>query len=216
VPSAETLILFSLSALALLVLPGPAVFYIVTRSIGQGRRAGLVSVLGIHSGSAVHVVGATIGISAILASSAIAFTAVKLLGAAYLVTLGVRRLMDRSPDTSVEPQGNRSSMRTIYRHGVVVNILNPKTALFFLALLPQFVAPARGPVALQSLVLGCCFIGLGLCTDSAYALLAGTFGDRLRVNKRLVRETNRLSGIAFIGLGITAAATGHMARQPAA
>jgi threonine/homoserine/homoserine lactone efflux protein len=191
VPDASHLAVFTAAALALLLVPGPAVLYIVTQSIAHGRRAGIAAVAGVHSGTLVHVVAATVGLSALLASSALAFDAVKYAGAAYLIVVGVRRLV--GGDHEPPPREARS----LYRQGVVVNVLNPKTALFFLAFLPQF-----GTSWQAILVLGLAFSLLGFCTDGAYALLAGTFGDRLRARRRLQQ---RLSGLVFLGLGAFAA-----------
>jgi threonine/homoserine/homoserine lactone efflux protein len=198
--------LFSVSALALLVTPGPSVLYIVTRSIDQGRRAGLASVLGIHTGSIVHVAAATLGLSAMLVTSAAAFTAVKLAGAAYLIAIGLRRLFG----TVDEQAGSLvpASLRRVYGQGVVVNVLNPKTALFFLAFLPQFIDPDRGPVALQTALLGVLFIAIGMVSDTAYACAAGTFGARLRDHPHFARRRQRLSGGIYVGLGLTAAVAG--------
>jgi len=172
-----------------------------------------MSVLGIHTGSVVHVLAATVGISALLMASATAFNAVKLAGATYLVNLGIRRLAGRVPDVP-DPVDTRSRMGRVYGNGIIVNVLNPKTALFFLAFLPQFVDPRKGPTAPQFLILGACFIAIGLCTDSAYAFVAGSFGTRIR-SSGAFRATTRLSGITYIGLGIAAAATGRGARRPA-
>jgi threonine/homoserine/homoserine lactone efflux protein len=154
-PVPPNLTLFVLAALALLVLPGPAVIYIVTRSVDQGRLAGVVSALGINTGDSVHVVAAVLGLSALLMSSALAFNVVKVLGAAYLIYLGVRKLFFEKdePQEAGEPQQPQKLSR-IYTQGVVVAVLNPKTALFFFAFLPQFVDPARGAVAGQILLLG--------------------------------------------------------------
>src|SRR5690242_2030640 len=153
-PSPTALLLFAAASIALLVVPGPSVLYIVTRSVSQGRRAGLISVLGVHVGSVVHVSAAALGLSALLASSATAFAAVKYLGAAYLCWLGVRKLRRRGAgpveETPAVPRAR------LFTQGVVVNVLNPKTAIFFLAFLPQFVDPRRGPVAVQIVVLGAC------------------------------------------------------------
>src|SRR5512132_4573848 len=142
-PTTATLELFALAALGLLIVPGPAVTYIVTRSIDQGRSAGLVSVLGIHTGSIVHVAAAALGLSAILASSALSYGIVKYVGAAYLIWLGIRALRDRGEERP-SVNGKEHSLARIYAQGVVVNVLNPKTALFFLAFLPQFVDVSRG------------------------------------------------------------------------
>jgi threonine/homoserine/homoserine lactone efflux protein len=209
VPTANTLGLFSLAALALLVIPGPSVLYVLTRSVEQGRRAGLVSVLGLHTGSVVHVAAAATGLSALLLASATLFDAVKLAGAGYLIYLGITRLLNRdgSEQTTLEP----ASLRRVYSQGVVVNVLNPKTALFFVAFLPQFVVPGRGPVALQVVVLGLLFIALGLMSDSTYALIAGTLARRVRARARRVGRRPKWSGLLLIGLGIVAAT----ARRPA-
>jgi threonine/homoserine/homoserine lactone efflux protein len=213
-PSASTLALFALAALVLLVTPGPAVLYIVTRTVGQGRRAGLVSVLGIHTGSVVHVVAAAVGVSAVLARSARAFAAVKLAGAAYLVYLGVQRLTAARRERGDHRVPRRPpDLRRVYAEGVVVNVLNPKTALFFLAFLPQFVDPARAPAALQMVVLGLWFIALGVCSDSAYALAASAVSRRLRPGRSSARRRDNLTGAVYIGLGVTAALASHPVRR---
>ncbi len=200
-PDPSTFGLFVAAALALLLVPGPAVLYVVTRSMDQGRLTGLVSVLGIGLGTLVHVAFAAVGLSALLASSAAAFSVVKWLGAAYLVWLGLRRLFARDDDEEpivAEPK----QLSRVFLQGVIVNVLNPKTALFFLAFLPQFVHADRGGVWTQALVLGLLFVGLGLITDSIYALAAGTIGALLRRRRRGFRYG---SGLVYIGLGATAA-----------
>jgi threonine/homoserine/homoserine lactone efflux protein len=198
-PDGSTLVLYCGAVLALLVIPGPSVLYIVTRSVDQGRRAGLVSVAGIHVGTVVHVAAATFGISALVARSATAFTVVKLAGAAYLIAVGVVRILRRSPTAEVD--ATPRSLRTVFLQGVVVNVLNPKTALFFLAFLPQFVDPDRGPVALQTAFLGVVFIVLGVLSDGAYALAAGSARRWLRVDRRV-------AGTVYVGLGMAAATSG--------
>ena len=197
--------LFSVAALALIVVPGPAVTYIVAQSIDKGRRAGLVSALGIASGGLVHVAAATAGLSALLASSASAFTVVKLVGAAYLVVLGVRRLFSRADDEVPQAAGEPEPHSRLYLQGVVVNILNPKTALFFLAFLPQFIDQDRGSVALQAGVLGVIFVAIAVISDSAYALAAAALSSRLRNSVRARRIQRWVSGTIFIALGATAA-----------
>ena len=191
---------FGLAALALLLIPGPSVLYVVFQSAEQGRRVGLASVAGIHLGTLVHVAAASAGLSALIVASSLAFSVVKYAGAAYLVYLGVRKLLERDRETRVDRVGE--PLRRAFVRGAVVNILNPKTALFFLAFLPQFVEPDRGGVWSQALVLGFIFVGLGLITDSLYALAAGTIGDLLRRRRNAVRYG---SGIVFIALGATAA-----------
>jgi threonine/homoserine/homoserine lactone efflux protein len=207
-PDGSTLVLFSLAALALIVVPGPAVLYVVAQSIGSGRRAGLASSLGIATGGLVHVTAATVGLSSLLASSATAFTAVKLAGAVYLVAIGLRKILGREESVTAQP-GTPRRRRRIYGQGVVVNVLNPKTALFFLAFLPQFVDPDRGSAALQIAVLGLVFVVLALLSDSLWALAAGTAGTRLRRSTSFLRVERYLSGSIFVGLGLTAAFAGH-------
>src|SRR3954453_20133955 len=200
-PDPSAVWLFCVAALALLAIPGPAVLYIVVQSAEQGRRAGLASVAGIHVGSLVHVVAATAGLSALIVASAIAFTAVKFAGAAYLVYLGVRKLLER-PVVTEAGRPPPEPLRRSFTRGIVVNVLNPKTALFFLAFLPQFVDRSRGGVWSQVLILGLLFVALGLVSDSLYALAAGTVGGLLRRRRTALRYG---SGAVFIGLGAVAA-----------
>ncbi|PYU42344.1 MAG: RhtB family transporter [Acidobacteria bacterium] len=205
--SYSSLLLFVTGAAILLVIPGPAVFYIVSRSVGHGRAAGLVSAMGIAAGTLFHLAAATLGLSALLASSALVFQFVKYLGAAYLVYLGIRVL--RSDVTLVlEAANGERQLAHIFGHGVLVNLLNPKTALFFLAFLPQFVAPARGHATLQILQLGVLFALMGWCSDSMWALLAGTVAERIRGSVRLRRTQRNLSGGALIALGLATAFSG--------
>jgi threonine/homoserine/homoserine lactone efflux protein len=205
-PSWTSLLLFAAASIALLVVPGPSVLYIVTRSVSQGRRAGLISVLGVHVGSVVHVTAAALGLSALLASSATAFAVVKYLGAGYLIWLGIQKLRHRGavPLDEVPPVGRG----WLFTQGVVVNVLNPKTAIFFLAFLPQFVNPERGPVAVQIIVLGICFIALGVVSDGGYALLAGSISGHIRRTDRARRRLDRASGVVYLGLGAGAALAG--------
>jgi threonine/homoserine/homoserine lactone efflux protein len=199
-PDPTNLGLFALAALALLLIPGPSVLYIVTQSAAQGRVAGLASVAGIHAGTLVHLAAAALGISALVLASAVAFTTVKLAGAAYLIYIGIRRLLDRSSEADVEP--GRAPLRTLFFRGALVNVLNPKTALFFLAFLPQFVDTSRGGVWFQVVVLGLIFIVLGLISDSLYALAGGYIGGLLRRRRTAMRY---VSGTIYIGLGTAAA-----------
>jgi len=201
-PAPETFFLFCGAALALIVVPGPAVLYVVAQSIDQGRRAGVVSALGIAGGGLVHVVAATVGLSALLVRSATLFEAVKLAGAAYLIYLGVRRLLTKETAEFVEREPR--PLKTLFRRGVVVNVLNPKTALFFFAFLPQFVDTSVGAAWLQILVFGLTFVLLALASDSTYALAAGTAAHRLR--GRAFRAVQRwFSGSVFVLLGVAAA-----------
>lgn len=207
----SSLSLFLAGTLILLLTPGPAVLYIVARSVDQGRRAGIVSVLGIQTGTLVHVVAATLGLSAILVTSALAFDLVKYLGAAYLIYLGIKTLRANKSVDLAQPI-ERRTLKSIYRQGIVVAVLNPKTALFFFAFLPQFVDPTRGSVPLQFLLLGLMFTGLAALTDGTWAILSGTAGGWLRRNPQFVRAQKTISGLTYIGLGIYTALTSS--RQP--
>jgi threonine/homoserine/homoserine lactone efflux protein len=204
-PTPSTVAVFLLAAVALAVVPGPAVTYIVTQSIDQGRRAGLVSALGVATGGLVHVAAATVGLSALIASSAEAFTVVKLVGAAYLIAVGIRRILSRDEDDAAE-RGLRAPLAHIYRQGVVVNVLNPKTALFFLAFLPQFVDPDRGAVWPQVALLGTLFVLVAALSDMTYALVSDAIAGRLRRSGTGARLRRWLAGGIFVALGITAAA----------
>ena len=208
-PDSSTLFLFAGAALALIVVPGPAVLYIVAQSIDRGRLAGFVSALGIAVGGLVHVTAAAIGLSSLLVSSATAFNAVKYAGAAYLIGLGLWTLLRRTNEPVVEIPKERKLSRRFWQ-GVVVNILNPKTALFFFAFLPQFVDPDKGSAALQIGVLGLLFVTLAVASDSAWALAAGTASERLRGNRRFLGVQRYVSGSVFCGLGaLTAVAKRH-------
>jgi len=195
------------AALALLLVPGPAVLYITARSASQGRMAGLVSVLAIETANFLQAAAAALGLSAILLSSALAFDVVKYLGAAYLIYLGIRKLF--SSNESVENEEvKRESLARIYWQGFAVNILNPKTALFFFAFLPQFVDPAKGNVIGQNLLLGAIFVGMAIITDSLFALIASSLAEKLTGNKRFQKGQRYFAGLVYVGLGITTALTG--------
>lgn len=200
--------LFLTASLVLLIVPGPAVMYIVTRSADQGTRAGLVSVAGIHLGTLVHIAAAVAGLSAVIATSAAAFTVVKLAGAVYLVWLGVRTLRRRGNE-EIDIDRQERSLRRVFWDGTVVNVLNPKTAIFFLAFVPQFVEPAAGSATLQLVTLGGLFIAIGLFTDATYAIAGGAIGDWLRRRPHLDDRRRLVSGITYIGLGVTAALSGR-------
>jgi threonine/homoserine/homoserine lactone efflux protein len=195
---------FLLAALILLLTPGPAVLYIIARSMDQGRLAGFVSVISIEVGNSFHVLAATLGLSAILLSSALAFTIIKYLGAAYLIYLGIRRLLTRDHDREIAIL-KQERLRRIFSQGVLVATLNPKTALFFLAFLPQFVDPSAGSVTLQLLTLGGLFVMMAIVTDGIYALLASTAGGWLKRNRSFLRAERYVVGSVYIGLGVTAA-----------
>jgi len=210
-PDVETFLLFAAAAVAFLAIPGPSVFYVVARSLSQGRRAGIVSVLGVQTGGLVHVVAAAFGVSALIASSATAFTTVKYAGAAYLVYLGVGKLLSKGEPPRAEPE--RPTPRAqLFWDGVVVNVLNPKTALFFLAFVPQFVDPNEAVVP-QMLVLGTLLVGLGVLSDGTYALVAAHAGNRIRGSAAARRTLDRVSGGVFVALGLVAALAGEPRRR---
>lgn len=201
-PELPALLVFVAASAALVAAPGPAVAYIVTRAVAQGRSAGIVSALGIETGALVHVAAAVAGLSALVASSAAAFSAVKYAGAAYLVVLGVQKLRART-DLSFaaldpEPRGR------LFRQGIVVNVLNPKVTVFFVAFLPQFVNPDAA-VAPQVALLGVLFVAVATVLDCGWAVAGGSLGGRLRRSLRARRLLDRLSGMMFIGLGAAAA-----------
>lgn len=209
-----TLAAYVTACIALLVVPGPSVLYIITRSIEGGRAAGLVSALGIATGTVGHVCAAAIGLSALLAGSPVAYTVVRFAGAGYLVYLGIARLAAEEssegssdePPVKTEPHNRR--LGRIYRQAILVNLLNPKTALFFLAFLPQFVDRDGGPVAAQIVVLGLILIGLGAMSDGTYAILAGTAGRAL-TRTRIFPAVKRFgAGTVYLGLGVIAAVYG--------
>ncbi len=206
-PALSTIAFFLLAALGLLLLPGPAVLYIITRSVAQGRRAGLASVLGIELASLTHAVAAALGLSALLLTSAFVFSVVKYLGAAYLIYLGVRTLLSRE-ERQQAPVQVPKSFSQLFAQGFLVNLLNPKTALFFYAFLPQFVDPTRGAVVGQILLLGVVFVLLASCTDSLYALLSSTVGKFLTRKAHFKHTQRYVAGSVYIVLGLTVAVTG--------
>jgi threonine/homoserine/homoserine lactone efflux protein len=209
IPNAASIGIFSLAAILLLLTPGPAVLYIVARSVEQGRIAGLTSACGITTGTLVHVLAAALGLSALLASSALAFAIVKYAGAGYLIYIGARRILSGTDTPAAQIELSRRSLGRLYRDGFLVNLLNPKTALFFLAFLPQFVEPARGAVAFQIAFLGLLFTLMGLTSDSLYALAAATVGRWAKRNGHYLRWERYVTGSVFIGLGVTAAFAGN-------
>lgn len=201
-----TLFLFCVATIILVVTPGPNMLYIISRSIGQGRRVGIVSSLGVDSGSLVHIIAAAVGLSALLVSSALAFAVVKYLGAAYLIYLGVNILMERSASKNIETLASDSLWR-IYRQGFLTNVLNPKVAVFFLAFFPQFVDVSRGSVTVQILILGAIFIFLGAAIDLIVASLAGMMGNYLKDSIRFWRAQKWFNGSVLIALGVSTALT---------
>jgi len=199
--------LFVAAAIVLNAMPGQGVLYIVTRSIDQGRRAGLLSVLGVAVGAIIHSTAAAFGLSALLLSSSVAFETVKYIGAAYLIFLGVQKFVRREDPAKTVERANASSLKIFYQ-GVLANTLNPKTALFFFAFLPQFVNVSRGSVALQILFLGLTFTLLGMCSDSSWALLASLIGNKLKRSTSFLRGQRYVAGSVYLGLGLATAFSG--------
>ena len=215
-PTTSTLLAFAGAAWLLMAIPGPAVFYVLARSASQGTRAGLVSVAGLHTGTLVHVAAAVLGLSAVLVASATAFTVVMLVGAGYLVWLGVSLLLEhrRSPETvpgETTPGGPAHlaprTMRRVFTDGVIVEVLNPKVAVFFLAFLPQFVDPSRGDAQAQLLVLSVVYLVIGVLSDGSYAVLGGAVAGLFRRSPQAWRRTNLAAGLTYVGLGLVAATT---------
>ena len=203
VPSVDSLLAFGLASVVLLLIPGPAVTYIVNRSVSDGRSIAFASVAGLELGNFVHVIAATVGLSAVLAASATAFTVVKWLGALYLIGIGIKTLWTKPKPLIGESA--RLSYRRAFTQGVIVNILNPKVALFFLSFLPQFIDTGRGPAWSQALVLGSLFTALGIVMDGTWALLASAVRELLLRGRALAWIRRWFSGSMFIGLGLIAA-----------
>ena len=196
---------FLTAAVLLAIAPGPGIMYVLTRSMAGGRREGLLSSLGTLVGGLAHMIAAALGISAVLATSAVAYQAVRWAGAFYLVYLGFR--MIRNAEGDGLPAPGRAAGDP-FRQGIVTEVLNPKTALFFLAFLPQFVDPARGRVALQFLFLGTLFTALGLCSDSCWALAASGVAAKLKSSLQWRRAQKNVSGGTLIALGLASAYSG--------
>lgn len=211
--------LFLAATVILLVIPGPSVLFVVARGIDQGFRAALYSSVGLALGDLFQVLCAAAGLSALLASSAALFQIVKFAGAAYLIFLGVRRILDRNSDGLPDPAAkrdsdNKAAARRLIGQGVTVNALNPKTALFFLALLPQFVAPNAGPASLQILAFGGAFVVLGFVTNSLYGRIGGQLGALAKRSTRFRKATRYVGGGALVALGLASAlAPSHGTRR---
>lgn len=204
-PSIESLLAFGIASLALLVIPGPAVLYIINRSVADGRNVALAAVAGLEIGNFMHVIAATVGLSAVIATSAAAFSAVKWIGAGYLVYIGIRTLATKPQ--AVSQLNDPMSRRRAFTQGIVVNTFNPKVALFFLSFLPQFIDADRGSAALQSLVLGSTFVVLGCISDSLFAILASALRGTLLRGRSLPFVQRYVAGSVFIALGAIASTT---------
>ncbi|GAB3031457.1 LysE family translocator [Bowmanella dokdonensis] len=205
-PSIELLTTFALASLLLSLSPGPSNLYIMARSLSQGRNAGMAAAGGLAIGSLIYVLATALGLAAIFKYSPVAYTALKLAGAAYLVYLGIQTLRNKSPDTNARVQVEPWSAAKIFRQSVVVELTNPKTALFFLAFLPQFVRPDAGAVTSQLLVLGLVYALIALCCDLLVACLSDKLGDWLAHHASFPYWQDRISGTLLLGLGIFIAA----------
>jgi threonine/homoserine/homoserine lactone efflux protein len=199
-PEKTAFLTFLVAALALNLAPGPDMLYVIGRSVGQGRKAGIVSSLGVFVGCWAHILAAAFGIAALLRSSPLAFNVVRYAGAAYLIYLGIRMLAQKTDLAS--QQLNAERLNRIFRQGVITNVLNPKVAIFFLAFLPQFIDSRRGSVAMQIVLLGLIFNVGGTLVNLAVAYAGGTLGELLRRNQRIARLQRRFTGVIFIGLGL--------------
>jgi threonine/homoserine/homoserine lactone efflux protein len=205
VPDIGSIITFGVASVALLLIPGPAVIYILNRSVSDGREVGLAAVAGLELGNMVHVVAASAGLSAVLATSATAFNTVKWLGAGYLVFVGVRTLLMRPATMSGD--STSVTLKRSFTQGVVVNTLNPKVALFFVSYLPQFIDADKGAAWSQALVLGTVFVLIGCCTDGMYALTASALRNKLLTGRTLPIVQRYVAGTVFVALGVMAATT---------
>ena len=204
-PDIGSIITFGIASIALLLIPGPAVIYILNRSVSDGREVGLAAVAGLELGNFMHVIAASAGLSAVLATSATAFNTVKWLGAGYLVFVGVRTLLTRP--AAVSGDSTSVSLKRSFTQGVVVNTLNPKVALFFLSYLPQFIDADKGAAWSQALVLGTVFVLIGCCTDGMYALTASALRTKLLTGRTLPIVQRYVAGTVFVALGVMAATT---------
>ena len=204
---------FALATIALLFIPGPAVFYTLNRSIADGRRIGLAAVAGLEVGDMIQASAAALGLSAVLATSAVLFNAVKWAGVIYLVVTGIRTMLH--PPAPIDSVRTTTSLGRAFRQGVVVNALNPKTALFFLAIFPQFIDPSAAHPGRQSLVLGVIFVALATLVNGSFSLLASGLRGLLLRGRSLYLVRRYVSGALFVVLGIAAATAGHPAHtQP--
>ena len=202
-PDLNSLISFAVASVALLVIPGPAVIYIVNRSVADGRQIGIAAVVGLELGTFMHVLAATVGLSAILATSENAFNVVKYLGASYLILIGLRTLT-RKPE-AISTSASSMTQSQAFRQGFIINTLNPKIALFFLSFLPQFIDPNISSNARQSLILGSVFVLCGFVIDGIYALTASSLREVLVKGKALPFIQQYVAGVVFVLLGAAAA-----------
>lgn len=202
-PTTETILLVTLAGLALSASPGPSMLYVLSRSIGQSRNAGLMSAAGLAVGGFVHVVAAALGLAAVFNYVPIAYTVIRVLGALYLIYLGVQMLLEKDNESDNElEEVKKTSLLQIFNQGVLVEVLNPKTILFFVAFLPQFVYPDNGSITLQMLILGTLVPLTAIPSDLIVAMTGGTIAQKLSENRRISKLLTWLGGIFLIGLGL--------------
>jgi threonine/homoserine/homoserine lactone efflux protein len=205
-PAAHTLLAFSVVAAIVVAVPGPSNLFVLTRGLQSGSRAAVAGAAGCATGAFVYVLATAAGLAALLASSHIVFAAVHYAGAAYLCWLGISALRSRAPELT-SAAGPRSPWRS-YRQGLVIELGNPKVALFFLALFPQFIHPDAGPAAVQVLILGTLFVSIGMTSDSFYAFGSGRLRSLLTRRPKLRHRQQHASGLLYLGLGGWAAVSG--------
>jgi threonine/homoserine/homoserine lactone efflux protein len=198
-------LIFAFASLMLNITPGNDMLYVATRSTSQGVKAGIVSALGIAGGCIVHLMAAVIGLSAIIANSAMAFDIIKYVGAAYLIYLGIRSILSKQNKFSITEEIEKKSLSNLFWQGVLTNVLNPKVALFFLAFLPQFIHPEKGNPSLQILLLGLWFNISGTIVNCIVALLFGRLGNWLADKQTFIKWQNKITGLLLVGLGIKVA-----------
>jgi len=207
-PTIPRLLTFAVAATLLIIVPGPNVIYIITRGIDQGRRAAIASALGVQTGMLVHIGAAVLGLSALVASSELVFNVVKYAGAAYLIWMGISSFRAKATNLDLPGISRRATYSRLFTQGLVVNVLNPKVGLFFIAFLPQFIDPARGSSTSQILVLGGVFVAIAVVSDLAYACASGSIGAWLSTRERIARQRDRFAGVIYILLGVVAALSG--------
>lgn len=207
-PDSTTLAVFLFATLMLNITPGPDMLYVIANGVGRGAKAGVVSALGIGGGSIIHTLAGGLGLSAILMSSALAYDVVRYGGAAYLLYLGIKTIVGRANSISGIQPMEQQRLGKVFRQGVATNVLNPKVALFFLAFIPQFVDPARGPVFWQFVLLGTLFNVSGTLVNTGVALVAGFAGERLARNAGFARFQRWFTGGVFMALGARIAMAG--------
>jgi threonine/homoserine/homoserine lactone efflux protein len=207
-PTLPTLLTFAFAATLLIIVPGPNVIYIITRGIDQGRKAAIVSAAGVEVGMLFHIGAAVLGLSALVASSEIVFNVVKYAGAAYLIWMGITAIRNKALAVETAIASERAKPGRLFTQGLIVNVLNPKVGLFFIAFLPQFIEPGRGGSTVQVLVLGGVFLAIAVVSDMVYALASGSIGTWLSTREQIARQRDRFTGVVYILLGAFAAISG--------